>query len=467
MLLPKSVYPLMMSFTLTACSAVVTTPFQSPQTDIPSHFQQQNTANSSSVTAAVYADQWWTLFQDQQLNQLVQQVLARNGDLAKAGLNLQIAREQAGLAQNQQGLRIGSATIGSGHQYQLGNGKDSDNGLSASANVSYVVDLFGKLAKQTDAARWEALADEQDLQATAQTLIATTCNLYWQLGYLHQSVQTAQTNVAASRKLLQLVQVQYRAGAVSGLELTQAQQAVQSQLANLSQLQQQLVETRTALAVLLQMPVQQLDIQEPQQLPHITLPTIDAGLPADILSRRPDLKAAELRLRKALASKDATKAGYYPSISLTGALGMSSTSLTQLLKNPVLTLGAGLNLPFLQYNDMQRNLKISELEYQSAIIDYRKTLYQAFADVENALSNRNELDKQVKQQQQTLALTEKTARLYDIQYRSGAVALKEVLDAQADVRNAQVNLSKTLYNQYNSYVTLMQALGGSPIKSLP
>jgi uncharacterized YccA/Bax inhibitor family protein len=161
-----------------------------------------------------------------------------------------------------------------------------------------------------------------------------------------------------------LVKVQYQAGAVSGLDLTQAEQSVQSQKASLSQIQQSLVETRTAIAVLLNMPVQQLNIDEPKRLPRLALPSIAAGLPADILSRRPDLKAAELRLRESLATKDATTASYYPSISLTGNLGSSSTSLTQLLKNPALTLGASLSLPFLQYNDMKRDLEVSQLDYE-------------------------------------------------------------------------------------------------------
>jgi len=235
----------------------------------------------------------------------------------------------------------------------------------------------------------------------------------------------------------------------------------------LSQLHQQLGETRTALAILLQIPVQQLNIQEPQRLPVIRLPVIGAGLPAEILARRPDLRAAELRLRQALATKDATRASYYPSISLTGNLGSTSTSLTQLLQNPALTLGANLSLPFLQWNDMKRDLAISELDYEKSILNYRQTLYQAFADVENALSARTELDKQVRYQEQNLALAERTERLYEVRYRNGAVALSNYLDAQETTRNARIALVQAKQNQYNAYVTLMQALGGSPIQQLP
>jgi NodT family efflux transporter outer membrane factor (OMF) lipoprotein len=456
---------LMLSGTLVGCAAVVKTPYQQPSVNIPVSFQN-NKALNQQVHADVYADQWWTLFGDMQLNQLVNQVLSTNTDLAVAGINLQQARLQAGLAANQQGPRV-SSSVSTGHNIDLNSGDNSSRGLSLNGGVSYEIDLFGKLARQTEVSQWEALATEQDLQSTAQSLIATTANLYWQLGYLNERYQIAQQNLASTQKTYELVRSQYRAGAVSGLDLTAAEQSVQSQRASLSQIEQLRVESRTALAVLMQMPVQQLSIQEPSRLSQIALPVISAGLPADLLSRRPDLQASELRLRKALATKDATKASYYPSISLTGNLGSSSTSLSHLLQNPALTLGASLSLPFLQYNDMKKDLAISDLDYEKSIVQYRQTLYQAFADVENALSARSELNKQVALQERNVQLAEKTERLTEVRYRNGAIALKNVLDAQETTRNARLSLVQTKQSQYNAYVTLMQALGGSPIKTLP
>ncbi|MFN4092881.1 MAG: efflux transporter outer membrane subunit [Acinetobacter johnsonii] len=464
-LLTRLCTAMLLSSTLVGCAAVVKTPYQAPAVQMPTQFQYDK-ATSQQRQQALYADQWWTLFGDAQLNQLVDAVLAKNADLAVAGMTLKQARLQAELAENQQKPRV-SSTVSTGHQFDLNSGNDSSSGLSLGASLSYEVDLFGKLARQTEAKRWEALATEQDLQATAQSLIGTTAKLYWQLAYYNESRTTAEQSLTTSQKLYDLVKVQYQAGAVSGLDLTQAEQSVQSQKASLSQIQQSLVETRTAIAVLLHMPVQQLNIDEPQRLPRLALPSIAAGLPADILSRRPDLKAAELRLRESLATKDATTASYYPSISLTGNLGSSSTSLTQLLKNPALTLGASLSLPFLQYNDMKRDIAISQLDYEKAIVQYRQTLYQAFADVENALSARTEISQQVQLQQRNLELAEKVERLTQVRYRYGAVALKTLLDQQETTRTARLTLVNTKQSQYNAYVTLMQALGGSPIKELP
>ncbi|WP_394671040.1 efflux transporter outer membrane subunit [uncultured Acinetobacter sp.] len=452
---------LVASSTLVGCAAMVKTPYHAPAVQTPSSFQYDKTQVASNY--ANYADRWWTLFGDTQLNQLVDQVIAKNTDLAVAGITLRQARLKAGLAADQQGPRVNSS-VSTSQNIDVNSGDRSSNGLSLNAGVSYELDLFGKLARQTEAAKWEALATAQDLQATAQTLIGTTTKLYWQLAYLNESLSTAQQSLATSEKLYSLVNTQYQAGAVSGLDLTQAEQSVQSQKANLSQIQQSLVETRTALAVLLHIPVQQLNIQEPQRLPQVNLPQIQAGLPASILSRRPDLRAAELRLRETLATKDATTASYYPSISLTGSLGSSSTSLTELIKNPVLALGANLSLPFLQYNDMKKNIAISQLDYEKAIIQYRQTLYQAFADVENALSARTELNQQVQFQQRNLELAEKAERLTDVRYRNGAIALKNLLDQQQTTRTARLSLVNTKQSQYNAYVTLMQALGGSPIQ---
>src|SRR5690606_21641757 len=334
--LTKLASALLLGSSLVGCAAVVKTPYEQPALNMPGSFQN-NKVLSQQIHADILADQWWTLFKDPQLNNLVNEVLAQNTDLAVAGISLQQARIQARQAQSQQGVRIGDAGLTTRRSFDLEDG-DSSSGFGINyPGLSYELDLFGKLANQTEAARWEALASEEDLQATAQSLIGTTAQLYWQLAYLNERYSVVQQNLARAQKSYDLVRVQYRAGAVSGLDLTQAEQAIQSQQATLSQIAQQRVETRTGWAVLLHMPVQQLAIQEPSRLPNIQLPSIQADLPASLLSRRPDLRATELRLRKALANKDANKASYYPSISLTGNLTTgigSSTSLSNALKNP-------------------------------------------------------------------------------------------------------------------------------------
>lgn len=459
---------------LAGCSASIRTPYQQPALTVPVAYPSQrivdqgvnaNATNSQRLDINQIQDRWWTVFNEPALNTLVTRVLNANNDLVVAGLRLRQAREQAGLTANQQLPRVG-ANVSASHQVDVRDGEDNSRGLSLSGSVSYEVDLWGKLANQTEAARWEAAATAQDLQATAQTLVGTVCNLYWQLAYLNERIASGEASIANSRKLFQLVQAQYRAGAVSGLELAQAEQSLVGQEASQSQLVQQRLEARNALSILFNGAPGQLVFEEPQRLSRLTLPNVNTGLPAELIARRPDLTAAELRLRRVLANKDATRASYYPSISLTGSLGSSSTSLSELIKNPALTLGAGLSLPFLQYNDMQRNLAISDLEYQAAIVGFRQSIYNALADVDNALSNKTQLQIQASAQQRTLTLAQRTEQLNEVRYRAGAVALKQWIDAQEARRNTQNALIQIRLNQLGNIVTLMQSLGGSPVTTL-
>ena len=226
--LTKLASALLLGSSLVGCAAVVKTPYEQPAINMPGSFQN-NKVLSQQIHADILADQWWTLFKDPQLNNLVNEVLAQNTDLAVAGISLQQARIQARQAQSQQGVRVGDARISTGHRFSLDGGGDSSTGLSLGyPGLSYELDLFGKLANQTEAARWEALASEEDLQATAQSLIGTTAQLYWQLAYLNERYSVVQQNLATAQKTYDLVRVQYRAGAVSGLDFTQAEQAIQA-----------------------------------------------------------------------------------------------------------------------------------------------------------------------------------------------------------------------------------------------
>jgi outer membrane protein TolC len=201
-------------------------------------------------------------------------------------------------------------------------------------------------------------------------------------------------------------------------------------------------------------------VADPARLPDGALPQVAAGLPAEVLTRRPDLRAAELRLRKTLATVDATRVGYFPALTLTGSVGGTSSSLTQVLDNPVSTLGAGLVLPFIQWRDMQRNVAIAQTDHDSAVLAYRQSWYQALADVENALSARQQYEDQGVQLQVALDAAQTAERLSEVRYRAGSVPLKTWLDAQETRRQAEVSLAANRLSRLNAWVSLIQSLGG-------
>lgn len=198
-------------------------------------------------------------------------------------------------------------------------------------------------------------------------------------------------------------------------------------------------------------------------LPDGTLPDIEPGIPAELLTRRPDVKSALFSLKSALATEDTTDASYLPGISLTGALGGSSSQLKNLLRDPIGTLGAELTLPFLSWNEMQINKDIAKVKYQSAIVTYRKTLYEAFEDVDNALSARINYQVQQGKLQDQYNASAEAERIYRSQYDNGAIGITDLLDAQENTRSAKASLLENRYNQLVNLATIYQTLGGDDV----
>ena len=449
---------------LSGCASTLNSLFRTPALKLPAQYSQGG-AVSTPLTAATPATPapagtpWWTRLNDPVLDQLVAEVLARNNNLAAATIRVRRAQLQAGLAEQAlQPALAGSASMGTRRSLEGDASSSRSSGVTLSA--SYEIDLWNKLGSQREVARWEALASEQDRQSTRLALVATTARLYWQLAFVNQRLAANTQSIGYAQTTYQLVQTQYRAGAASGLEVAEAQQALASQQASQSALQQQAVEARTALALLLDSAPGSQEVSNPAALPGGELPALQAGLPASLLARRPDLRAAELRLRESFTRIDATRASYYPALSLTGSLGTSSAQLTNLLQNPVAALGLGVTLPFLQRANMQLSIKVSETQYEEAVINFRQTLYTALGDVDNALSSRQQLALQATRLEESLQAARTAERLYEARYRAGAAALKAWLDAQEKRRSADIALADNRLARLNSQLALYQALGG-------
>ena len=452
-----------------ACAAALlagcaNTPYQQPALNLPAQWQHAAEGQTQTAADATYGDRWWTAFGDEQLNTLIDLALQRNNNLAAAAYTVRNAQLEAGNAAGDR-LPTPSAGLNYNRSRELTGAENTNRSYNANLGVSWEIDLWGKLAAAQRRAEWEARATEQDRQATAQALVATVATIYWELATLNHKITSQQQSVTTAAKTLELAQVQHQAGAISGLGVAQARQTEASQRAMLADLEQQRVEKRNALAILFDAPPEQLP--EAAHNPHLPdlaqLPPVPAGLPASILARRPDLQAAEQRLRKSLVHVDVVRTSYYPTLSLTGVLGGSSTSLSNVLANPVATLGAGLALPFLRLGEMQRNTAIARNSYEQAIIHFRQTLYAALADAENALSARTQLQQQSDQQAIALEQAKRAEQLTEVQYRAGAVPLKTWLDAQESRRSATLAWQNVQLARAINQVTLYKALGGSAV----
>lgn len=435
---------------LGGCASLGRSEYRQPELSLPAAWQHPAAPQAPG-------DAWWQAFAEPQLDTYVATALTRNNDLAAAGMRLRRARLNAGLADDKRYPSL-SASAGSSFSKRLDNAEGSTRSHSAQAAVAWEADLWGRLASARDAAAWEASATEQDLASTRLALIGDTVRLYWQLAYLNQRIDLSDQSIAHAERAKILAGRKLAAGAVSRLDVLQAEQDLAAQQAAHQQLLQQREEARSSFALLFDGGLSP-GFAEARQLPAGELPGVSAGLPAELLARRPDLSAAELRLRSTLASADATRLGYYPALSLTGSVGSSSERLREVIANPLGTLAAELSLPLLKYREMKLATGVAETDYELALLAFRQTLYTALTEVENALSARQQYQVQGVLLAQSLAAASEVERISEARYRAGAISMQDWLDAAEKRRDAEASLAENRFNQIASLTTLNLALG--------
>jgi NodT family efflux transporter outer membrane factor (OMF) lipoprotein len=446
---------LFLACALCACAGLRSA-YITPETSIPPAWAGQSLNATVAETGP-----WWTAFHDPVLGDLVDQALARNNDLAAAAIRVRTARLRSDLTGTNRtpDVSVGGDTSVS----RILDTGDISREHSVSGSLSYELDLWGKLAAARDAADWEARATEEDRLNTRLSLIGTVAETYWTIGYANERIAQARESIATARTTLALVGARYEAGAVSGLDLAQARQDLARQEADLPALLEELATARITLDLLFDQAPQappRVRMAEPGVLPTGELPEVAAGIPAEVLHRRPDLRAAELRLRATLADVDQARADMYPALTLTGSLGSGSVDLKDVLADPIATLGAGLVLPFVQWNTVRLNIKVAESQYEEAVVNFRQTLYAALGDVENALAARERYENERPWLEESLAFARRSEALTGERYRSGAVSLQDWLETRETRRSAEVALAGNRFNRLVSRMGVYLALGG-------
>ncbi|MBN4666325.1 TolC family protein [Pandoraea nosoerga] len=446
--------------------------YERPALDIPAQYQATldgaaAVAASRSVAGAPEAadiDPWWHAFRDPELDTLISQALAANPALAIKALQADRDALQAGLAGANRWPQFSASVTGSKSRALDGN-RAPYNGQTqtvsgASVSITYEVDVWNKLAAQRDAAHWQAAASAWDRRAAALSLSSQVASLYWRVAYLNENVSSAQEDLRAAEHVVALVEAKRRAGAVSGIDPVQAHQdrdAVAGALANWERLRD---AARHSLAVALGLPPQ-TRFAENVSLAQAYLPEVSPGLPASLLARRPDLAAAETRVRARLADVDAARLSFYPTFTLTGTAGTTSDSLSRLLANPVGTLAATIALPFLQVQTARFTTAIARNDYEQSVASFRNALLSALNEVEDALTARGATASQYASLARAATLAQRAAELSGARYRAGDIDLQSWLDAQRLARQARRNAAQSRLDQIDATLTLVKALGGT------
>ncbi|EPL9569283.1 efflux transporter outer membrane subunit [Providencia rettgeri] len=452
---------------LSGCGSFTRTEYQRPDLILPQQWDDK-IQRSSSANDVMSSDQqrntvgrWWENFNDPKLSQLINQVLENSNDLALAAIKLKQARNTAGLANTNitPDFSLGGSAS---NTKSIRHGNSSQESYSADLTLSYEIDLWGKLARVREKNTWEAVATEQDYHATTLVIINTTAQLYWNIALLNQQIKNLTVSQEIAQKSQQLIQSWYLAGKVSQLDLLQSEQTIISRKNELRRLIKERESSRNALALLLNRPAE-LHASELAFLNSEHRVEIQEMTPLAVLAQRPDIQAAESRLRSALAGSDAAKLSFYPTLSLQGALNAGSQLFTQWFSDPTRVIGSNISLPFIQWNTVKLTIEQSDLQVQQAAVSFRSTAYSALAEIDNAMEARFTADEIRTQLQQSLSLSQQRLKLTGNRYRAGAVDYQTLLNAQDDLLSIENSLAQNQYDYLYATLQLWLAQGGGSV----
>lgn len=410
---------------------------------------------------------WWQSFGDSQLDALIDEALRYNRDLRQAAARVDEAAAALGSARASRLPQV-TANVGSARaqtsQYSSGAGALGSQ-HSAGLNASWELDLWGKLARQREAAAANLTASEYTLAAARLSLAAQVSNAYFQLLAFDSQLAAAEATLKGREDSFRLRQKRFNGGMTSELELKQAEAELASAQAAVPKLAQAVKQSEHALAVLLGRAPREL-LQTPvrgKPLDRLVeVPAIPADLPSDLLLRRPDIAAAEQQLIAANARIGVARAAYFPSIGLSAGIGSESVKLAQLFSGPaqVWSFAGNLAAPIFNNGAIAADVSAASARQQQALAGYEKVVQSAFADTLDALSAvRSSRDTELAQRKQLDAMRE-ALRLARLRYDNGYSSYLEVLDAERSVFQLEQALADARLTRLQAAVSLYTALGG-------
>jgi len=442
--------PLLALLALAGCSSAP----EAPQA-LPAAPAEWNHA----VSAAAAPDaQWWRAFASAELDALVEQGLADNFDLAAAAARLRQAAARARVAGAPLLPRL-DGNLGASREGRLGSDADvAGNLYGGGLAASYEVDLWGRLSADRQAAEAELAASRFDRDALRLTLGASLGETWLRQVALAERLRLAELNLANAERVLATVQARQVAGSATQLELAQQRGLVAEQRRSREELRQQAEDVRSALAVLLGQAVP----AEPASaaLAALVVPPVSAGLPSELLLRRPDLARAEAQLSAADADLRAARAAMLPRLNLSAGASGSAGSLNRVFADPVYSLAAALTAPIFDGGALAAERDRAAARREELLADYRQSIVAAFADVQVALNAGAGVEAQWQAQQEVQAQAERALQLAERRYRAGAEDLLNLLDAQRTLYAAEDQSAQLRLARLQASVALARALGG-------
>ena len=441
---------------LTAC---VGEPYSRPDLAMPSQYRFALAQSQAPADTA-----WWTGFGDPTLDALVTEALANNEDLRIAAARVDQFQGAKVTTRAPLFPAIGySATTGEESRSELVYGPGAGQATrfsSAGVTAGWELDVWGRVRNLTAAADADWRASEADRRATVLQLVGAVVSGYITLRSLDDQLETSERTLESRRQALEVFEKRYKGGVISKVELSQARSQYEVAAAAIPALRQRIARQENALSVLVGRNPGPVTRGRP--LIDLGTPTVPAGLPSELLTQRPDLVSAEQSLIAANARVSAARALYFPSISLTGLLGVASLDLDDLFDDgsDTWSYAGSVTGPIFQGGAVLGTNRQAEAQRKQLLANYEKVVQRAFADVDDALiSTQTTAERSAAQRRQVEALRD-YARLSRKRFEGGYSSYLEVLDAESSLFNAELLYSEGHRERLLAHVDLYKALGG-------
>jgi multidrug efflux system outer membrane protein len=440
--------------------------YSRPAIETPATYRSAAPQTSAASLADV---QWFDLFRDDTLTQLVKGALQENFEVRIAAQRVLQARAAYGITRGSQFPSVDvSAGVTAARSSQVG----ANRGIPADVNtdVSYTqagfslgweLDVWGRLRRLSEAARAQYLATEEARRGVITTLVADVSENYLALRGLDLELEIARRTREVANDNLRLTEARRTSGVASALDVRQAEQLLFTATGQIASIEREIALSENALSLLLGHAPGDIPRGRPLEALQAP-PAVPAGLPSALLERRPDIRRAEQELIAANAQIGAAKAQYFPRISLTGFLGGQSRALTDLLSGParLATAGVSAAAPVFNAGRTRNNVKLAEAIHGEAIVNYQRVIYTAFRDVSDGLAAYTKTTEQRTQQEQLVQALSESARLATQRYQGGLDSYLPVLDAQRNLFGGELELARLRQQELSSLVQLYRALGG-------
>jgi outer membrane protein, multidrug efflux system len=426
---------------------------------IPAEFKENWTI--AAPAEAQPRGEWWKAFSDPALDELIARAERSNASIQVAASRLAQARAFVRASDANRSVQVGAGASAE-RVRGVANGAPGParSVFGAGVDLGYEVDLFGRLAQATDAAKLDAQAREGLLQSTRLLVQAEVAQAYLALRALDTERALVRSTISAYRETLALTERRWRAGDVAELDVARASTEVAATESEALALDRRRTEPEHALAVLVGEVPANFSIEGAEW--GTALPLIPAGVPSSVLTRRPDVSAAQNGMLAAQTRVGVAKAAWFPNLALTASGGYASTELSDLFQWSARAWGIGalLSLPLLDGGRRRAGIESASAELDGAVASYREQILVAFKDVEDQLAALRLLAEQAEAQGRAVSSASRSTALSETRYRNGYVSQLDLLDAQrSELRNRRQAL-QVRSAQYQSTVALVRALGG-------